>query len=287
MTLHVVANQRALNALNSVSKHSASRLYDVLYIGHASLVPLRLHALCSCADLFFARILTSDQEHAHVEIAALPHYFDADEISRQRHVRTLTLTHAQFGLLMLEYDRRLASMATCDVLEIVEQHAVQARASQMLQTGKVSVATDILYAAREAVEPEEQYVREHEDVDACEQDHEDADLVPLPTLFIAHGAMRAAFEKLHITMRRERRVHTAILHAALDTLSMRLDRCRSRQEYSRLEQQHDQIRSVQQWRRQRRDRGSGWQRVVVLEPACEQGRAGWNVIIGVPLHMAA
>lgn len=121
----------------TVAKQPALNVETITYIGLADLIPSHLRALCTCANLFFTRIITVSDEQYHIEIAALPYYFDADERSRQRHVRTITLPQARFYLL-LEYDRHLANLATCDVLESVEQHV---RKGAKGATGELDEAT--------------------------------------------------------------------------------------------------------------------------------------------------
>lgn len=119
------------------TQRTGSRATGPTYIGHASHVPSSLYALCACADLFFARVLACNEEQYSIEIAALPHYFDADDTTRERHVRTMALSREHLTQL-LEYDRRLAAMATCDVIDIVEQHTRE----QVVETGCTSdVAT--------------------------------------------------------------------------------------------------------------------------------------------------
>ncbi|HEY4383726.1 MAG TPA: hypothetical protein VGN34_04500 [Ktedonobacteraceae bacterium] len=48
-----------------------------------------------------------------------------------------------------------------------------------------------------------------------------------------------------------------------------------------------EIKRVQSWRRQRRDRGFGWQRVVVAEEVLDNGVAGWDMTVGRPKELAA
>ncbi len=104
---------------------------NTTYIGLGLMVPKSLRPLCTCAGkqdapgLFFARVLCrTETKSCRLSIAALPHYFDSDEMTYGRHVRTMTLTEAQFGLL-LAYDRRLAGMATCDVRDELIEHVKQ------------------------------------------------------------------------------------------------------------------------------------------------------------------
>ena len=118
-----VATLGSIHIRQAVHQPAAS---DMTYIGLAALVPVELRALCTCAGLFFARVygegkLQGGQEY-YLEIAALPHYFDAQADSRQKHIRTMTLSATQFALLV-EYDRHLAGMPTCDVRELVIDHA--------------------------------------------------------------------------------------------------------------------------------------------------------------------
>jgi hypothetical protein len=101
-------------------------------IGLASLLPDDMRMMCSCAGLFFAQVIEYRAgEHLYrVKVAALPGYF-----SRRYHVDEILLSREECAQL-LGWDRRLASMETCDVREEVEAHVKE----QIL--AKVSVATD-------------------------------------------------------------------------------------------------------------------------------------------------
>lgn len=97
--------------------------HNMTFIGKADVLPKELRAVCSCADLFFARVLSvlPDGNLYHVEVAALSHYFDSALLTQKCHVRTMFLPIQQFAQ-MLEWDRRLAALTTCDVQEIVQSH---------------------------------------------------------------------------------------------------------------------------------------------------------------------
>ena len=233
------------------------------YVGFARLLPDELHALCSCAGLFYAQVLgvCADGDLYRVEIAALSHYFIVDPQTRKRHVREIFLPGEQVGGQLLEYDRRLAGLATCDLRELVGEHAAQTAA----------------VAAVPAVGDCE---------DEEEPDEEEADLVPLPSIFVSRATICESLETLQVTGKRERCVQTVMLHAILETLSTQLKYCSSTRERRHLQRSYDQVCAVQQWRRQRRDEGYRWQRVVTLEPAWEQDRAGWDLIVGVPAQLA-
>lgn len=106
---------------------------NMTYVGLSMLLPEELHALCSCAGLFYVQVLDVcvGGDLYRVEIAALPRYFSADQRSSQRHVRTIFLTEGQCAQLV-EWDRRLAAMATCDVRDLVEAHTRQIQATHRL-----------------------------------------------------------------------------------------------------------------------------------------------------------
>jgi hypothetical protein len=111
---------------------------DVLYVGLASQLSSECQVLCACAGLFFARVVSRTEELVELHVAALSRYLnDYDHRAYSRHVRSIILTSEAF-LTMLEYDRHLARLATCDLREIVFEYAqsVQKRSTE------VSVATD-------------------------------------------------------------------------------------------------------------------------------------------------
>jgi hypothetical protein len=104
--------------IGPVAHQPAADEATVTYAGLAALLPATLQSLCSCAGLFFARIVSrsSDgvEESVAVEVAALERYFDADDDTYDLHVRSLTLPQRVFARLQ-EWDRRLAGMPTSDV----------------------------------------------------------------------------------------------------------------------------------------------------------------------------
>ena len=169
---------------------------------------------------------------------------------------TCVLPASAFNIALI-YDRHLAGLPTCDLRELVEERAAQT----------VPVAT---------IAP----------VGDC-NDEEEADLAPLATIFVSQETIRESLETMQVTGTRERRVQTVLLHATLQTLSTQMKHSYNKREYRRLQNQYDLVCSVQQWRRQRRDKGHGWQRVVTLEESWQEGRAGWDIIVGVPVGEAA
>ncbi len=251
---------------------------EILYVGLACLLPSDVHALCTCAGLFFAQLVnrTACGELYHVEVTALSHYFSADVATRRKHVRTLSLLPEQMAQL-LEWDRRLAGMATCDVREVVALHVAEVLCQRL------SVVTDTaLHTEHQHMVEEDAHSHEDAEDKGEEQDREDADLMPLPTLFVSHNAIRQALDVLQITSKWDRRVQTALLIAARETIFRQLEYCHQWERHD-LERQLTHIHNVQQWRRRRR----GWQRVVTLVPARDSGCSGWDVIIGVPQELAA
>jgi hypothetical protein len=248
----------------------------VAYIGLACLLPATQQSLCSCAGLFFARVVSysGDGEEGGItlEVAALQRYFDTDDnITYHRHVRSLVLTAAQCAQL-LEWDRRLASMPTCDVREVLEQHdlAVAGPAHRLAPLLLMHILSHLCTTT----------LAEKQQADEAEQEQkEEVDLEPLASVFVPHATMLAIFHRLRISNRNERRVHTAMLLSALDTLAWDIDHCSNASKRARLEEEYDQIQAVRQWRRQRQATGCGWQRVVALT----QGNAGWQVEVGRPV----
>jgi nicotinamide mononucleotide (NMN) deamidase PncC len=176
---------------------SYSTVFNTLYIGLAHLLPVDLRAFCSCAGLFYVRVLGSyaDGDLYRAEVAALSRYFDADFVTYKRHVRTVIFSVEELNLL-LEYDRSLAAIATCDVRDLVVEHAAQARrrmgiyvptgatetAEALTTRGEVFVATDTLQETLEASQPLEtaqKRVSQHSranvsvfDIDHAEYEHE-------------------------------------------------------------------------------------------------------------------
>ena len=141
--------------IGAVAVQPAPDSIDVLYIGLAGLLPSDLQVHYSCAGLFFGRVVVQDQEQVHLETAAFSHYFHGDVATRERHVRRMTLSRAMF-VQLLEWDRRLAGMATCDVREVVEEHA--ARAARLQRAGELSSLPDVpLETASVPPSPEQHY----------------------------------------------------------------------------------------------------------------------------------
>lgn len=130
--------------VGTAARQPAPDIEAVLYIGLATLLPAS-RLLCSCAGLFFARVKSyRSDERVTVEVAALERYFNADDDTYHRHVRIMVLSKIAFAQL-LEWDRRLAGMPTCEVRELVKDHVRQVLRAQKPSTlAKVSVATDTL-----------------------------------------------------------------------------------------------------------------------------------------------
>jgi hypothetical protein len=245
----------------------------VTYIGLACLLPAAVQSLCSCAGLFFARVLCGEEEGSiTLEVAALERYFDADDdTTYRRHVRFLVLTAAHCAHL-LEWDRRLAGMPTGEVRETVAEHA--------LAVGGPAHRLAPLLLMRILAHLCTTTLAEQQQADGAEQaQQEEVDLVPLASVFVPHATMLAIFHRLRISNRQERRVHTAMLLSALDTLEYRIEHSSNESERDKLEEDYDQIQEVRQWRRQRQASGYGWQRVVALT----EGNTGWQVEIGRPV----
>lgn len=59
---------------------------DRTYIGLSALLPLELRALCSCAKLFFAEIVSYDETYVCIQVAALLRYFSGDLRIKNQHV---------------------------------------------------------------------------------------------------------------------------------------------------------------------------------------------------------
>src|SRR2546430_2589761 len=92
--------------IGSVAEQPAPDMTDLLYIGLAGLLPENLRVLCSCAGLFFARIVSRNKE-VELEVAALARYFAGDDATLEHHIRKVTLSSTQFEQF-LEYDHERA-----------------------------------------------------------------------------------------------------------------------------------------------------------------------------------
>jgi hypothetical protein len=109
--------------------------------------------------------------------------------------------------------------------------------------------------------------------------NEEQDPVPVASVFVPHATMLAIFQRLRISSREDRRVHTAMLLASIDEVQFQVNQCTNARKRATLEQQYDQIQDVRKWRRQRQAAGCDWQRVVA--PSCMS--AGWQVEVGMPV----
>lgn len=214
--------------------------HNTISIGPAQLLPRELRALCSCAGLFFADPVCEERGDIRCEVAALAHYFNSDDATYDRHVRTITLSTEVFDQLV-QWDRHVANMATCDLREYIQ--------GGLVIKAEPGVKSD--------PKPKK----------------EDADLAPLPPVYVSRNRVEKTFERLQISASgRHRNIHTALLIAILDTLEA--------QQNDRL---YEQVRSVQQWRRYRKSKGYSWQRVLAVEDMWEQGQNGWEITVGMPL----
>lgn len=119
--------------VGALAQQPAPDVTAIIYLGLADLLPVDVRVICSSAGLFFARILCEYECNFELEVAALAHYFESDDVPYERHVRTFTLGKSQFGQL-LEWDRRLAGMATCDVIDEMIDHVCSLR--QTAQQGE-------------------------------------------------------------------------------------------------------------------------------------------------------
>jgi hypothetical protein len=266
---------------------------SALFVGQASLLPVELRALCSCAGLFFAQIIDEYGEEIQVRVAALPRYFEADIVTFERHVQCVAMNYAQLDQ-MSEYERRFVGLATGDIIALVKAQAAQSRrrfAANIVLFQRRSEELDTSLPQNPHAEMKKKDTSDADTSKECESNderEEEADLEPLARVFVSRSIVRDVFERLHITALRERRVHTAMLCAVLDSIELELERCRSWHERQALEKQAEEIKSVQSWRRQRRDSGYGWQRVVVAEEVMKNGSvAGWDMTVGKPVEQAA
>lgn len=250
--------------IGAVVQQPQPDIRDVVYVGLSSLVPAGLRALCSCAGLMYARVrdLQVGGDLYQIEVAALAHYFEAPSRTRDRHVRSIVLPAKNFALL-LEWDRSLAGKATCDVRELMEEHVAIIQAQQ----------------ADTKDEPEHQHAAEDTRPQGDTGEKED-DLEILTSVFVPRMVIRETFDTWHITARRERRVQSALLVAAMEMVDWQIEHCHSLQERDRLEATYKEIRAVRRWRRERRNAGYGWQRVVTLTPLVSG--TGWDLVIGKP-----
>jgi len=230
-----------------------------IYVAPASVLPEDLLPIAGCHHLTYLQpVQQLDGDSVLVHVAPLPH-----RLEMPGKYYTCVVSASAFDSALV-YDRRLACIATCDLRELVEERAAQTAPVEPSQAPDSTVQTEEVPAAMVS-------------------DEEEADLAPLPTIFVSRETIRESLETLQVTGTRERRVQTVLLHATLQTLSTQMKHSYNKREYRHLQNQYDQVLAVQQ----RRDKGHGWQRVVTLEPAWEEGRAGWSLIVGVPVSLAA
>lgn len=288
-------HQRATEQSQRVSQttsHSAHQA-DTTYIGLATLVPADLRALCTCAHLFFARVQRwcADGELVRVEIAALPHYFAAEASSRQKHVHTIMLSAEQFAQLV-EYDRHLAGIATCDVRELVTEH-VTAHAAQSLapchpslQHPRISQST--ASAGASSTSPT---LRQIAPVPLAPKASQspllwcEGPAVTIPLNVLRVEADAAAFhESARSSAHGPVPFAVLILRAALDILSAERQQETDQRERKHLTRQLREVRRVLVARREIPPK-------VAVTPFYQRGRdsrlMGCTVHIGVPLHLAA
>jgi hypothetical protein len=237
--------------------------YEHTYVALATMLPSRLRAQASSANLCFFQVVdhASDAERLFVRVAALPHRLDDLDAPR---VFTLCLATEQLAQALL-WDRAMQSRATCDVRELVELHTRQVGSKEHISS-IATVATPVLA-----------------------QQQEDVDIVALPEVFVscetvqeAAGEVQASHRNalhqkqqrwVHVTwlqaaivMLRRQRMHVTqiqcVLHASLVALD-RAIRCA-------FVAQH-------RWR----------QSLVAASPVFIEGRlVGWHLRIGIPVFIA-
>jgi hypothetical protein len=240
--------------------HDTAIHIRAIYVAPALVLPEDLTSFASCHGLTYLQpVQRLDGDNVLVHAAPLAH-----RLSMPGKYYSCVLPESALNIALV-YDRRLAGLPTCDLRELLEE-----RAAQTAPIVTIAMVEDCK-------------VENGNDEDGEE---EEADLVPLPTLFVSRQTIRESLETLHITTSKDRCVQTALLHAVLETLSIQMNCCSTR-ERRRLQRSYDEVCAVQQWRRQRREKGHGWQRVVTLEESWHKGRAGWDIIVGVPVSQVA
>lgn len=285
--------------ISSIAQQPAAT--DMTYIGLATLVPVELRALCTCAGLFFARVYgqgagNGEQEY-YLEIAALSHYFDADAPTHQKHVRMMMLSASQFALLV-EYDRQLAGMPTCDVRELVTDHVAAHRlvhgshlhAACHPSSPRPSVTHPTIFSAGASSQPPTP--RQEAVVPTVPKRSQESALlwcegptvtVQLDTLRIAANA-EAFHESAHLAAQGPVPFAILLLRAALDLLTAQWQQETDQRARELLTRHLCEVRRVLVARREIPPK-------VGVTPLYQPGKArepiGCTVHIGVPLQFAA
>lgn len=198
--------------VGAVASQPAPALSAVLYTGLADLLPACLRVLCSSAGLVYLRVhaLRAGGDLFDVEVAALPHYFDAPSQTRDCHVRRMVLPADDFACL-LEWDRNLAGRPTYEVRELLAERQVSAHVVCVRKDVSVPAHSDIACRA-EATDDEN-------DVYALEPEPETL-ILPLETIREAVG-VGVALDSCHrsISPRPSRATITRMLvHYGLESL---------------------------------------------------------------------
>jgi hypothetical protein len=176
-TQQVAESSEALHPIRigAVAQQPVPDPLTTIYVGLSQQLSMDLRASCSCAGLMFAQIVSEQEKQIVIRVAALPRYFSAPLQTLSRHVRTLTISYEQFDQL-LEWDRELAAKPTCDLRDLVTEHATEswrrgararvltkeAEATAVTVTPVVSEATTVSPASPEAPQaPKQKAERSH------------------------------------------------------------------------------------------------------------------------------
>ena len=152
--------------IGAVAQQPGPDLATIIYVGLALLLPVRLRELCCCAGLFYAQVVSEQDAQFEIQAAALPHYVDPE--MHVCHIHTCTISYGEL-VQLLEWDRHLAAMATCDLRDLVAEHAAksrhwvhayaQSKAVEIAAKEEVSVATDSLFPHESIDAPADKWER--------------------------------------------------------------------------------------------------------------------------------
>lgn len=173
---------------HQITSQQQSFSSDRTYIGLSSLLPLELRALCSCAKLFFAEIVSYDETYVCIQVAALLRYFSGDTRIQNQHVRLLWFQREHLGFL-LEFDRSLANLATCDLQDLLEVHTTEVK-TLMLRQGDCVSST-----ATPVVSPLIASQVQNVEASTPAIDEEEITYVQGPTIRLSAVVLQRAYEK--------------------------------------------------------------------------------------------
>lgn len=188
--------------------HNESISVGATYVASALVLPEDLKSFASCKHLTYLQpVQQLDDDSIVVYAAPLPH-----RLGMPGKYFTCVLS-ASTLLSAIAYDRRLASMATCDMRDLVEEHAIQ-----MLQVIRQPRLTTIEVAPPSQAEvPERSHHHEHVQSPASPQD-ERASYVNGPTVTLSADIIQDIWARMKYQQHRAqslRQLPVLLLRAAL------------------------------------------------------------------------